>query len=100
LRDNFTSDESRRDHILRCWFHQSCDSCLDVPDCSWCPFTWSCVPNSHHIQFLAPAHEEQVCPAASEQWELRTQPLGCSVSSFTTVTAIASIGGTLLFTIL
>jgi hypothetical protein len=58
------------------------------------------VPNSHKIQFLAPAHDEQVCPAKSEQWELRTQPFGCEVSSITAVTAIASVVGTLLLVLL
>lgn len=118
LRDNFTVAEDQRDHLLRCWIHStSCQRCLGSDECSWCPFvsalatrqlkevsdrfqTWSCVPNSHNIQFLAPAYEEQVCPAESEQWELRTQPLGCDVSSITAVTAIVSITGTLLSVLL
>lgn len=119
LRDNFTVAEDRNEHFLRCWIQStSCQSCLASDECSWCPFvsalttvelsetslnkcqTWSCVPNSHKIQFLAPAYEEQICPAKSEQWELRTQPLGCDVSSITAVTAIASITGTLVFVLL
>lgn len=62
--------------------------------------TWSCVPNSHRVPFLAPAYEDQICPAASEQWELRTQPLGCSVSSITALTAIVSVASTLVFMLL
>jgi len=52
------------------------------------------------VPFLAPAYEDQICPAASEQWELRTQPLGCSVSSITALTAIVSVASTLVFMLL
>lgn len=58
------------------------------------------MPNSHKVPFLAPAYEDQICPAAAEQWELRTQPLGCSVSSVTALTAIASVASTLLLVLL
>ncbi|KAI1431695.1 hypothetical protein GGR50DRAFT_43186 [Xylaria sp. CBS 124048] len=88
-------------HFLRCWAIQDCRGCLRQPDCSWCPFSWTCVPNSHRIQFLAPIWEgDNTCPHWAERWEIRTRPLGCQVSTITTLTALVSIAWTLLFVFL
>jgi hypothetical protein len=38
LRSNFTVAEGDLEHLLRCWSHQSCGSCLDAEQCSWCPY--------------------------------------------------------------
>src|SRR6478735_3673567 len=59
--------------------------------------TWSCVPNTSNIPLLAPAYNENVCPHWAERWELRSRPLGCQVSSITSLTAIITIVSTLFF---
>ncbi|OTB18527.1 hypothetical protein K445DRAFT_315359 [Daldinia sp. EC12] len=88
-------------HLQRCWKIQNCKDCLKKePDCSWCPFSWTCVPNSNRIPFLAPAWDENVCPHWAERWEIRTRPLGCQVSTITTLTSLVSIAFTLLFVLL
>lgn len=122
LRANFTSS-GNHDHqqFLRCWKHQTCDSCLAISQCSWCPFvrfhcflqepmsdvrnlmneqTWSCVPNINKIPLLAPAYDEHICPHEAERWELRSRPLGCHVSTITSLTAIVTIASTLTFVLL
>lgn len=58
--------------------------------------SWSCVPNNHTIQALAPAYDENVCPHWAERWEIRTRPLGCQVSTITSLTSIISIASTLV----
>lgn len=100
-------------HLLRCWRQQDCKGCLHEDRCSWCPFvgqphvlrralatdtteSWSCVPNNHTIQALAPAYDENVCPHWAERWEIRTRPLGCQVSTITSLTSIISIASTLV----
>lgn len=100
-------------HLLRCWRHQDCKGCLNEDRCSWCPFvgqphllhrapatdtikSWSCVPNNHTVQALAPAYDEDVCPHWAERWEIRTRPLGCQVSTITSLTSIISIASTLI----
>lgn len=104
------------EHLLRCWRHQDCHSCLDADQCSWCPFvslfsrqyrkfplltivlkSWSCVPNNHTIPALAPAYDENICPHWAERWEVRTRPLGCQVSTITSLSSIVSIVSTLIF---
>ncbi|KAI1820348.1 hypothetical protein F4861DRAFT_72267 [Xylaria intraflava] len=88
-------------HLLRCWAIQDCQGCLGQPDCSWCPFSWTCVPNSHRIQFLAPVWDgDNTCPHWAERWEIRTRPLGCHVSTITTLTSLVTIAWTLLFVLL
>jgi hypothetical protein len=62
--------------------------------------TWSCVPNTNKIPFLAPAYDDHICPSKLEQWELRTNPLGCDISSTTTMTGIVSVTGTLVVVLL
>ncbi|RGP75018.1 hypothetical protein FLONG3_5886 [Fusarium longipes] len=62
--------------------------------------TWSCVPNVDKIPLLAPAYDEHVCPHWAERWELRSRPLGCQVSSITSLTAIVTIVSTLAFVLL
>ncbi|GJN72977.1 plexin repeat domain-containing protein [Purpureocillium lilacinum] len=94
-RDNFTVAESDHRHFARCWAHQTCGGCLDETKCSWCPYTWSCVPNSYMIPLLAPAYQADICPHPAERWELRSQPFGCGVSSTTSLTAFVSIAATL-----
>ncbi|KAI0428948.1 hypothetical protein F5Y09DRAFT_272555 [Xylaria sp. FL1042] len=85
-------------HLLRCWAIQDCKGCLKQPDCSWCPFSWTCVPNSYKIQLLAPTWEgDATCPHWAERWEIRTRPLGCHVSTVTTLASLVTIACTLLF---
>ncbi|WZH39609.1 PSI domain-containing protein [Fusarium acuminatum] len=101
LRANFTSNENHiEEHFLRCWKRQTCKGCLAISQCSWCPFTWSCVPNTQKIPLLAPAYDENVCPHWAERWELRTRPLGCQVSSITSLTAIVTIISTFVFVLI
>ncbi|KAI2602361.1 hypothetical protein GGR54DRAFT_526201 [Hypoxylon sp. NC1633] len=88
-------------HLLWCWKIQNCNDCLTrEPDCSWCPFSWTCVPNSNRVPLLAPAWDENVCPHWAERWEIRTRPLGCQVSTITTLTSLVSIASTLVFVLL
>ncbi|KAH9902080.1 hypothetical protein F4778DRAFT_107252 [Xylariomycetidae sp. FL2044] len=87
-------------HLLRCWRIQNCGGCLEEPDCSWCPFSWTCVPNSYRAAFFAPAWDENICPHWAERWEIRTRPLGCQVSTITTLTSLVTIASTLLFVLL
>ncbi|KAH8736765.1 hypothetical protein BGZ61DRAFT_2792 [Ilyonectria robusta] len=96
-RANFTVAEDQHEHFQQCWSHQNCDGCLDTARCSWCPYTWSCVPNSHLVPALAPAYDENICPHWAERWEIRTRPLGCHVSTITTLTTIVTIASTLAF---
>ncbi|KAK3394419.1 hypothetical protein B0H63DRAFT_45337 [Podospora didyma] len=87
-------------HLRRCWKQQSCNDCLDQDKCSWCPYTQSCVPNSYEIPLLAPAYDEHICPQWSERWEIRTKPLGCQVSTITSLTAVVSVTSTLVLVML
>ncbi|KAF4510552.1 hypothetical protein G6O67_002430 [Ophiocordyceps sinensis] len=96
FRANFSATESGRRPLLRCWSHQDCRGCLADDECSWCPFTWACVPNSHPIPLLAPAYDTHVCPHPSEQWELRTRPFGCRVSTTTSLSALVAFLAALL----
>ena len=47
-----------------------------------------------------PAYDENVCPHWAERWELRTRPLGCQVSTITTLTSLVTIASTLLAVLL
>ncbi|VUC27825.1 unnamed protein product [Clonostachys rosea] len=110
LRSNFSASETDKEHFYRCWSRTSCPNCLDAEGCSWCPYlvgadeqdvkSWSCVPNPYKIPFLAPAYDKHTCPAWQEQWEIRTRPLGCNVSSVTTLTATVSIVGSFVVLLL
>lgn len=82
-------------HLLRCWRHQDCKGCLDESHCSWCPFSWACVPNNYTVPALAPAYDEGICPHWAERWEIRTRPLGCQVSTITSLTSLVSIASTI-----
>ncbi|KAI1446729.1 hypothetical protein F5Y02DRAFT_56132 [Annulohypoxylon stygium] len=99
---NFASTSPADDaHLMRCWRIQNCKDCLTTqPDCSWCPFSWTCVPNSARFPFLAPAGDENICPHWAERWEIRTRPLGCQVSTITTLTSLVSIASTLVLVLL
>ncbi|KAE8158472.1 hypothetical protein BDV40DRAFT_19235 [Aspergillus tamarii] len=80
-----------------CWRRQSCGWCLqgDAP-CSWCSVTSTCVPNPTRFPILAPLSSSNICPLGSkERWELRAMPFGCNVSTFTFLTAVVSVLGTL-----
>lgn len=117
------------ENLLRCWRRQECNGCLDERGCSWCPFvslsrafsgqfcrpcqsslkrasradtqqSWSCVPNNYTISALAPAYDENICPHWAERWEIRTRPLGCQVSTITSLTSIVSVASTLVFALL
>ncbi|KAK1705564.1 hypothetical protein BDP67DRAFT_583090 [Colletotrichum lupini] len=97
LKHNFSSArESSEEHFFRCWNHQDCKVCLAENECSWCPMTSACVPNSYAIPLLAPAYDENICPHWAERWELRTKPLGCQVSTITSLTSIISIVSTFI----
>ncbi|KAI0102161.1 hypothetical protein GGR51DRAFT_297231 [Nemania sp. FL0031] len=97
----FTQSPADDEHLLRCWAIQDCKGCLRQPDCSWCPFSWTCVPNNHPVQFLAPAWEgDTTCPHWAERWEIRTRPLGCQVSTITTLTSLVTVACTLSFVFL
>ncbi|KAI9172028.1 hypothetical protein HJFPF1_01520 [Paramyrothecium foliicola] len=43
---------------------------------------------------MAPAYEN-ICPHWAERWEIRTKPLGCQVSTITSLSSIASVVSTL-----
>ena len=58
--------------------------------------TQTCIPNTYAIPLLAPAYNRQICPLRSEAWEIRTRPLGCSVSSITALACLVSVLTTLL----
>ncbi|KXH44736.1 hypothetical protein CNYM01_02201 [Colletotrichum nymphaeae SA-01] len=95
VKHNFSSArESSEEHFFRCWNHQDCKVCLAEDECSWCPMTSACVPNPYAIPLLAPAYDENICPHWAERWELRTKPLGCQVSTITSLTSIISIVST------
>ncbi|EFW23142.1 conserved hypothetical protein [Coccidioides posadasii str. Silveira] len=88
---------SSDDDLLRfCWGFQDCWSCLKASSsCSWCPFSSACVPNPSTIPIFSPVLNNSICPLGpKEQWELRSRPLGCAVSTITVLTAITSILGT------
>ncbi|KAJ6788427.1 hypothetical protein PWT90_07351 [Aphanocladium album] len=95
-RDNFTTAKGDLEHVLRCWSKQDCGHCVDTPECSWCPYTWACVPNKQQPAFLAPLYQEDICPARGERWELRSQPFGCRVSSYTVFSTAIAVNATLL----
>ncbi|KAK0632135.1 hypothetical protein B0T14DRAFT_22122 [Immersiella caudata] len=89
------------DPFFRCWAHNQCGWCLDEIGCSWCPFTQSCVPNPYALQLLAPAWDEHICPdSKNEKWEIRTRPLGCRVSTVTTLSVFVTVFATLWAVIL
>jgi len=88
-----TSDEL----LLKCWGHQWCWPCLREGPCSWCPVTSTCVPNPYRPQVLAPFYDADICPLWSERWEVRTQPLGCHVSTITIMTCVVSVVSTFVF---
>ncbi|OTB05960.1 hypothetical protein M426DRAFT_121767 [Hypoxylon sp. CI-4A] len=96
-----SSNPAEDEHLMRCWRIQNCKDCLtQEPDCSWCPFSWTCVPNSNRVPFMAPAWDENICPHWAERWEIRTRPLGCQVSTITTLTSLVTIASTLVLVLL
>ncbi|KAK2005071.1 hypothetical protein LX36DRAFT_547 [Colletotrichum falcatum] len=99
-RQNFTAKKSSDEHLFRCWKHQDCKVCLVEDQCSWCPMTSACVPNAYVIPLLAPAYDEDICPYWAERWEIRTKPLGCQVSTITSLASIISIVSTLIIILL
>ncbi|KOS22019.1 hypothetical protein ESCO_002341 [Escovopsis weberi] len=96
LRDDFSLANDAAALFDWCWTQQSCGGCLSREKCSWCPYTWTCVPNEYDIPLLAPAYNDKVCPHWAERWELRTRPLGCQVSTITALTAAGAVSATLL----
>ena len=62
--------------------------------------TQTCVPNPYAIQALAPAYDADICPHWAERWDIRTRPLGCQVSTITSLTCIISVLSTLAFLLL
>lgn len=52
------------------------------------------------MPFLAPAYDENVCPHWAERWEVRTRPLGCQVSTITTLTSLVTVASTLFLVLL
>lgn len=55
------------------------------------------MPNNYAIPPLAPAYDEDICPHWAERWDIRTRPLGCQVSTITSLTCIISVLSTLAF---
>ncbi|KAK3080092.1 hypothetical protein LTS18_003140 [Coniosporium uncinatum] len=94
-------DDDDDEHLRRCWRRNSCGICLSDRTCGWCESSNTCVPlpPSHPLSFplLSPLHSKdpQICPLASERWELRTATLGCECSSTTLVAAIITCACTL-----
>lgn len=37
-RQNLTVSDADHEHFQRCWSRQTCGACLDVEQCSWCPY--------------------------------------------------------------
>ncbi|KAL5086163.1 hypothetical protein Trisim1_009650 [Trichoderma cf. simile WF8] len=91
---SFSAAENADEHFQRCWVEQGCGGCLNSKGCSWCPYTWSCVPNEYTIPVLAPAGGN-ICPHPDERWEVRTRPLGCKVSSGTALAVVIAVLSTL-----
>ncbi|PHH93141.1 hypothetical protein CDD83_22 [Cordyceps sp. RAO-2017] len=91
LGGNLSVAESDDEHLMRCFARQECGHCLAQDGCSWCPFTWACVPNSYAMPLLAPAYDAHICPHPVEQWEIRTRPFGCRVSSITSLSTIVAV---------
>ncbi|CAK7201067.1 hypothetical protein SEUCBS139899_003768 [Sporothrix eucalyptigena] len=61
----------------------------------------TCVPNDYLVPALAPAWEgDHMCPHWAERWELRTRPLGCQVSTITSLTALVAVAVTLAVVLL
>ncbi|CAK7214878.1 hypothetical protein SBRCBS47491_002300 [Sporothrix bragantina] len=95
------NEKNETDRFLRCWGHGDCRSCLGMSACSWCPFSATCVPNDYLVPALAPAWEgDYMCPYWAERWELRTRPLGCQVSTITSLTALVAGAVTLTVVLL
>ncbi|KAK3328814.1 hypothetical protein B0H66DRAFT_596430 [Apodospora peruviana] len=101
-------DDDDEQRLYRCWALQGCDITYlllllnsittNAPSPKQ---TQSCVPNNHRIiPLLAPAYNKHICPHRSERWEIRTNPLGCHVSTITTLTSIVNILSTLLVVLL
>ena len=83
--------------LAHCWHEQSCHPCLHSRyPCSWCAASSTCVANPAHLHLLAPIFHPDICPLKDERWELRTQLLGCKVSTLTYLSVLVSVGGTLL----
>ncbi|XWW93108.1 hypothetical protein V2A60_001037 [Cordyceps javanica] len=99
-RNNFTVAKGDFEHFLRCWAQQDCGRCINTAECSWCPYSWACVPNKHEPAFLAPVYHEDVCPAAAERWELRSRPFGCHASTYTVLSTAVAVNATLLAVLL
>ncbi|KAE8350999.1 hypothetical protein BDV28DRAFT_27816 [Aspergillus coremiiformis] len=80
-----------------CWRRQSCGWCLQGDaSCSWCSVTSTCVPNPSRFPILAPLGSSKICPLGpKERWELRAMPFGCNVSTYSFLTAVVSVLGTL-----
>ncbi|CAK7246032.1 MAG: hypothetical protein STHCBS139747_007654 [Sporothrix thermara] len=90
-KDSIGLSQNKTDRFYRCWGHSNCGSCLGTSACSWCPFSATCVPNDHLVPALAPAWEgDLMCPYWAERWEVRTRPLGCQVSTITSLTALVA----------
>ncbi|KAE8549442.1 hypothetical protein EYB25_007963 [Talaromyces marneffei] len=82
--------------LFRCWIRQSCDDCIsmrDDLDCSWCPFSSTCVPNpTDKYPLLAPIDYPDICPlGAKERWELRARGLGCNVSTRNFLSVVVAV---------
>ncbi len=52
------------------------------------------------VPALAPAFNEGICPHWAERWEIRTHPLGCQVSTITSLTTIVTVLSTLTLILL
>ncbi|KAI5301073.1 hypothetical protein KEM56_001994 [Ascosphaera pollenicola] len=55
-------------------------------------------PNHSSFPLLEPILKPDICPLGSrERWELRSQPLGCNVSTYTFLSMVSAVAGTLAF---
>ncbi|KAH8697380.1 hypothetical protein BGW36DRAFT_378586 [Talaromyces proteolyticus] len=91
--------------LLLCWVRQSCDDCISMKDdidCSWCPFSSTCVPNpSPNYPLLAPIEHPDICPmGAKERWEVRARGLGCNVSTRNFLSVSAAVAASFVLMVL
>jgi hypothetical protein len=96
-----TTSHDDDDILIHCWLHLTCDTCLSSTyPCSWCAVSSTCVPNTllpEPWAILSPLKSESICPLAwRERWELRGKLFGCRCSTFTVMSVVVAVLGTLV----
>lgn len=82
------------DRLAACWRLGDCKSCTHSDhSCGWCPSSSTCVPANH---LLEPISNPNVCPLASERFELRTRALGCGCSTITLLSIFVTVFATIV----